>query len=185
MGQATKLTKITRYIRLETKQLAEIIPEKFDRSKQRKLNELNSKRSNQLNSKMFPSEKWFLKLLKKNKITGFKRNYCLCNKFFGDFVFKREKIVVEIDGKSHDGKEEYDSWRDEKIKKLGYQVIRIKFRDTEKALKIINHLKFIQTSNSQKQKLIHKKNPKTKSEQRAEINSALVEFLKTKQIKKI
>jgi len=84
----------------------------------------------ELNSKNFPSEKWFIKQLEAAKITNWpERNFPLLNCYFGDFVWLREKLVVEIDGSSHAGKEEYDSKRDARIIKDGFRVVRIKFPD--------------------------------------------------------
>lgn len=103
---------------------------------------LISKRRKKLNSKMFPSEIWFERLLKKNGIYGFRRNVPILSRFFGDFVFRNLGLVIEIDGKSHTGKKEYDSKRDEFINKFGITVLRIAFGDLERANEIIEIIKF-------------------------------------------
>lgn len=50
-----------------------------------------------------------------------------------DFYLPYKKLVIEVDGKSHDERREYDRKRDWWIKKKGYSVIRIK---NEEALTI-------------------------------------------------
>ena len=106
-----------------------------------------------LNRSLFPSEKWFSRLLDTMQIRGYSRNRCIADRFFGDFVFRRIKTVIEIDGKSHDGKEDYDKTRDELITFYGYKVIRIKHNDTAAALKAIEQIK-----DAQLKKRIFRKN---------------------------
>lgn len=48
-------------------------------------------------------------------------------KYIVDFLVG--KIIYEIDGSSHDGKEVYDSIRDSDLKMKGYNVIHIKNKD--------------------------------------------------------
>ena len=46
-----------------------------------------------------------------------------------DFVCLEKNLVIEIDGDSHVGNEEYDTWRTSILNELGYRVIR--FTDDE------------------------------------------------------
>lgn len=103
--------------------------------------ELQRSRRDELNQKQFPSEVWFLRELQKYKIEGFRRNVCLGGRFFGDFVWRQKKIIVEIDGSSHNGKQEYDSMRDGYLESLGYQVLRIPFGSHERMNEVINILR--------------------------------------------
>lgn len=48
------------------------------------------------------------------------------DKYFADFCFEFKKLVVEVDGSSHDGKTNRDRKRTEKLNELGYKVIRFK-----------------------------------------------------------
>ena len=104
-------------------------------------NSLIKERRDSLNRSTFPSEMWFLKLLKTNNMFSCRRNVCIDRRFFGDFVWQRQKIVVEIDGRSHDGKEAYDDMRDKHLISLGFQVLRIKHFDKATALQVIEQLK--------------------------------------------
>ena len=45
--------------------------------------------------------------------------------YFADFYCAELDLVIEIDGGSHDGREEYDHRRDEYMKGLGLKVVRI------------------------------------------------------------
>ena len=49
--------------------------------------------------------------------------------FVVDFVCLEKKLVIEIDGESHVGNEEYDAWRTSILNELGFSIIR--FTDEE------------------------------------------------------
>jgi len=63
-------------------------------------------------------------LLSKRK-TGyqFNRQFPIDN-YIVDFISRELKLIIEIDGYSHQFKHEKDIERDEKLQKLGYSVIR-------------------------------------------------------------
>lgn len=42
------------------------------------------------------------------------------------------KTIIEIDGSSHDGREEYDARRTKYLSEMGYNVVRVQNRDVEK-----------------------------------------------------
>lgn len=42
-----------------------------------------------------------------------------------DFLDPLKWVVIEVDGSSHDGREEYDAQRDDIMREAGYRVIRI------------------------------------------------------------
>lgn len=91
-------------------------------------------RRKQLNESQFPSEVWFEKQLCNRRIKGFRRNMCLESVFFGDFVWRKKKLVIEIDGSSHKGKEDYDNKRDKFLRSRGWTVVRIKFPSSKESL---------------------------------------------------
>ena len=100
-----------------------------------------AKRRRELTRKDFPSEVWFMKLLNEHGLFGYRRNMPIASRFFGDFVWRRLGTVVEIDGKSHIGKEEYDRKRDKFIESLGIKIYRIKMNDFDSAMLVINEIK--------------------------------------------
>ncbi|OGF19815.1 hypothetical protein A3D54_02615 [Candidatus Falkowbacteria bacterium RIFCSPHIGHO2_02_FULL_45_15] len=63
----------------------------------------------------------------KNKKLGarFRRQYGI-GYYIADFCCPQRKVVIELDGGVHDKKEQrqYDGWRTEDIKDLGFTVIR-------------------------------------------------------------
>lgn len=110
--------------------------------KHRKMNdETIQKRRKELNDKYFQSEKWFHRCLKEYGVYGYRRNVILLDRFFGDFVFRSKMVVVEIDGSSHDGKEEYDRRRDAILSAAGYKVYRLKSYEKKDMIDLINLLK--------------------------------------------
>ena len=69
--------------------------------------------------------------LKKNKMgVSFVRQQTIGN-YIADFYCREKKLVIEIDGSSHDDKYEYDNVRDEYMKKLGIKVLRISDKDVK------------------------------------------------------
>jgi len=45
--------------------------------------------------------------------------------YIADFVCRRLRVVVELDGMSHDGREDYDNKRTKEIEQSGYAVMRL------------------------------------------------------------
>lgn len=89
------------------------------------------KKRSELNKNNYKSERVFIEFLnqtyerkRKKKNYRFHRNYPLLGKYFGDFVYK--DIVIEIDGSSHYGKENYDKRRDYILTQCGYKILRLK-----------------------------------------------------------
>jgi very-short-patch-repair endonuclease len=94
-----------------------------------------------LNKSNFKSELWFIKFLDDVILNiDFRRNFPILNRFFADFYFDKLKLVIEIDGKSHDDSKEYDDKRDALFRKRSLTVIRIKHGDATKAKEVINNI---------------------------------------------
>ncbi|MBX3018012.1 MAG: DUF559 domain-containing protein [Bdellovibrionaceae bacterium] len=96
--------------------------------------ELLRQRCNKLNHSNFPSERWFMTAAEKHFATfpvrvRCSRNHPALGVFFIDFFFRRGRLAIEIDGRSHDGKKEHDEWRDGLLTRAGNRVIRIKHGD--------------------------------------------------------
>jgi len=78
----------------------------------------------------------------KNKQIGFTFNrQQSIGPYVADFLCRKQKAVIEIDGDSHDGKGEYDKERDEFLKSHGLIVIHI--HDYEVKKNIDGVLKYI------------------------------------------
>lgn len=64
----------------------------------------------------------------------FNRQFPIGN-YIADFVCRKLKLVIELDGRSHDSKVEYDKRRDETLAKLGYKTLRIPESDVMRDIK--------------------------------------------------
>jgi very-short-patch-repair endonuclease len=73
--------------------------------------------------------------LKNNKLLGldFDRQKIIGN-YIVDFYCASEDLVIEVDGSSHDNKEEYDAQRDAFLEGLNLKVIHITDRDVKTKL---------------------------------------------------
>ncbi len=72
---------------------------------------------------------------------GFRRQVVIGGRYIADFVAPREKLVVEIDGSAHVGRESRDRRRDRVLGRFGYRVLRLDaelvMRDLEQAVELI------------------------------------------------
>ncbi len=66
-----------------------------------------------------------------------RRNWCIANRVFADFVWLDRKVIIEINGSAHAGREAQDKRRDAFLQHLGYRIHHIKYGDTEKASRIL------------------------------------------------
>jgi very-short-patch-repair endonuclease len=78
-----------------------------------------------LRKRMTPAERILWSCLRKNQVQGcrFRRQHPL-GYYIADFYCVEIKLVIEIDGTSHNGKEEYDEQREKTIKDYGLVIIR-------------------------------------------------------------
>jgi very-short-patch-repair endonuclease len=82
------------------------------------------------------SEVLFWNEVKRKKFKGldFDRQKIVGN-YIVDFYCPNYQVVVEVDGSSHDNKQEYDAQRDEYLNSLGLTVIHIKVQDIKHNLR--------------------------------------------------
>ncbi len=65
------------------------------------------------------------KKLNKKQILGFDFDRQIpIDNFIVDFLCKELMLAIEVDGSSHDDKEEYDGFREEKLNKSGVFILR-------------------------------------------------------------
>ena len=60
--------------------------------------------------------------------------------FIADFYCAEKKLVIELDGKIHEGREEYDENRDLIIREMGLTVVRFKNHEIENAIDFVKLL---------------------------------------------
>ncbi len=84
------------------------------------------------------AEVLFWNEVKKGKFLGldFDRQKIVGN-YIADFYCANVQVVIEIDGSSHDGKEDYDKARDEFMTSLGLVVIRISDTMVKKQMDLV------------------------------------------------
>jgi len=71
------------------------------------------------------AERRLWSILRGSALDGFKfRRQQRLGPFYGDFVCQAARLVVEIDGQTHVGAEEYDANRTAFLEQEGYRVIR-------------------------------------------------------------
>jgi very-short-patch-repair endonuclease len=68
---------------------------------------------------------WSILVGKQLKGRKFRRQHSI-DHFIVDFYCASEKLIIELDGEVHrdPGQAVYDHWRDERLKALGYKVLR-------------------------------------------------------------
>jgi very-short-patch-repair endonuclease len=78
------------------------------------------------------AEKTLWTLVRNRRLGGFKfLRQVAIDRYFADFVCEAAKVIVELDGPAHDGREDYDSRRTEILELFGYIVVRFR---TERVL---------------------------------------------------
>ncbi|PZR34250.1 endonuclease domain-containing protein [Caulobacter segnis] len=71
------------------------------------------------------AEKTLWKLVRDRRLGGFKfTRQRPIDRYFADFVCEAGKLIVELDGATHEGREDYDNQRTETLRRLGYRVLR-------------------------------------------------------------
>jgi very-short-patch-repair endonuclease len=71
------------------------------------------------------TERFLWKHLKAGQLNGYRflRQKPL-DEFIVDFYCKRLRLIIEIDGVTHDDKQNYDKRRENRLKELGFTVLR-------------------------------------------------------------
>jgi len=83
-------------------------------------------RARELRQTSTPREKILWSILRGRRIGGLKfRRQEPIGRYVADFCCREKKLVVELDGMSHDDKAEYDQQRQKWLEDQGYRVIRI------------------------------------------------------------
>ena len=73
------------------------------------------------------AERTLWTLVRNRRLGGFKfLRQVAIDRYFVDFVCEAAKVIVELDGPTHDGREEYDARRTEILELFGYVVLRFR-----------------------------------------------------------
>ena len=83
-------------------------------------------RARELRREATPPEQILWSVLRGRRLAGLKfRRQELIGPYIVDFCCREHKLVVELDGMSHEDKAEYDRRRQEWLEQEGYRVIRV------------------------------------------------------------
>ncbi len=95
----------------------------------------NTKRAKELRHQASPAERRLWQHLSNSQLDGHKFSRQIpIGPYFADFVCRNAKLVVELDGYSHDVRVEYDAVRTRLIEAQGYRVIRFNNEDVMKSV---------------------------------------------------
>ncbi len=90
----------------------------------------NTKRAKELRQQASPAERRLWQYLSRSLLEGHKFSRQIpIGPYFADFVCRAMKLVVELDGYSHDVRVDYDAVRTKFIEAQGYRVIRFNNED--------------------------------------------------------
>jgi very-short-patch-repair endonuclease len=71
------------------------------------------------------AEKALWKLVRNRQVGGFRfLRQVPIDRYFADFVCEAGKLIVELDGAAHEGREDYDENRTRALELFGYVVLR-------------------------------------------------------------
>ena len=85
----------------------------------------DTKRAQSLRNQATPAERTLWKYLNKSQVGGFKFSRQMpVGPYFVDFLCRKLKLVIEIDGHSHDMQQDRDLKRTRDMEEHGYRVIR-------------------------------------------------------------
>lgn len=81
-------------------------------------------RAKSLRTNLTPAERKLWRILRANRLgVKFQRQVVLAP-YIADFAARSERLVIEIDGDTHGGRQAYDAARTDALAKQGYRVIR-------------------------------------------------------------
>jgi len=90
----------------------------------RKLKKTNFAR--QLRRNQTSAEELLWQELRGRRCGGYKfRRQVPKDKFVVDFLCESQKLIVEVDGPTHESREDYDAERTAMLNQMGYQVLRV------------------------------------------------------------
>jgi BirA family biotin operon repressor/biotin-[acetyl-CoA-carboxylase] ligase len=94
-----------------------------------KFRKRDTKRCRELRNAATPAERRLWEYLQKSQIGAKFSRQMQIGPFFPDFLCRKRKLIVEIDGHSHDVQPERDVWRDRYLIEAGYRVLHFANED--------------------------------------------------------
>ena len=85
----------------------------------------NTDRAKELRNQASPAERLLWRQMSGRQIAGHKFSRQMpIGSYFADFLRREAKLVIELDGYSHDSQQDYDQWRDQFMADQGFRVLR-------------------------------------------------------------
>ena len=73
------------------------------------------------------AERTLWSLVRNRRLGGFRfLRQVAIDRYFADFVCEAVKVIVELDGPAHEGREDYDARRTQTLELFGYIVVRFR-----------------------------------------------------------
>jgi len=105
------------------------------RDKLNRLRPVLLERARQFRRPLTPMEQRLWNHLRDRRCGGYKfRRQTILDRYIADFHCAEAKLVVEADGRSHDGTQEHDAARDEWLARRGYHTLRVLNTDVRGSL---------------------------------------------------
>jgi very-short-patch-repair endonuclease len=85
----------------------------------------NTERARELRNQATPAEHRLWQYINRSQVSGFKFTRQMpIGPCYGDFACRQRKLIVELDGQSHDTRQDYDAARTEYMRAQGFVVVR-------------------------------------------------------------
>jgi BirA family biotin operon repressor/biotin-[acetyl-CoA-carboxylase] ligase len=88
-----------------------------------KFRDRDTDRARELRNASSPAERHLWRYLRNNQLGARFNRQLKIGSFFPDFLCRELKLIVEVDGFSHDVQPERDVWRDRQLTEAGYRVL--------------------------------------------------------------
>jgi leucyl-tRNA synthetase len=108
-------------------------------------------RARELRKNMTKAERLLWRELRNRKFLGLKFNrqqpliYQVVDNqpkyFIADFFCHEKQLVIEVDGKIHDFQVEEDKWREDILKSMDMNIMRIKNEETENMIEVLKRIR--------------------------------------------
>ena len=89
----------------------------------------NTERARELRRVATPAERKLWQYLSNSQIGAKFSRQMQVGDFYADFLSRKSKLIVELDGYSHDVAPERDVWRDAQLRRAGYRVLHFSNED--------------------------------------------------------
>lgn len=163
------------------------IPDGVKPSEQIKAEALKRKADHKKNILGKMSENKFEKLLKSASLPYEREKIIFVSAeryFMADFYIAGWRIALEVDGSSHDGREDYDQYRDDKMLSVGIQTVRFRY-DSSKTTNFTCYKENLKNKHLLKHKIFTdaKKPGKSKKKKKKNKNDRLKKLAKRQEMR--